>query len=67
MEVWTILQVLILALDTGYLKIIIFFRFSERAHQFGQLVNGNYIIYRIKQLLLQLEENELSLLDSGAQ
>ncbi|XP_018359767.1 PREDICTED: uncharacterized protein LOC108759015 [Trachymyrmex cornetzi] len=57
-EAWAILQALTLALDAGYSRIIIFFdsRSVLEAVSSDKLVNDNYLIHRIKQLLLQLEE-----------
>ncbi|XP_018407393.1 PREDICTED: uncharacterized protein LOC108783345, partial [Cyphomyrmex costatus] len=60
-EAWAIYQALILTLDAGYFKIYIFSdsRSVLQAISSYRLINGNYIIQKIKQVLLQLEHNNI--------
>ncbi|XP_018396228.1 PREDICTED: uncharacterized protein LOC108774588 [Cyphomyrmex costatus] len=60
-EAWAIYQALILALDAGYSKIYIFSdsRSVLQAISSHRLINGNYIIHKIKQVLHQLEHSNI--------
>ncbi|XP_018393520.1 PREDICTED: uncharacterized protein LOC108772485 [Cyphomyrmex costatus] len=60
-EAWAIYQALILTLDAGYSKIYIFSdsRSVLQVISSHRLINGNYIIHKIKQTLLQLEHNNI--------
>ncbi|XP_018395313.1 PREDICTED: uncharacterized protein LOC108773860 [Cyphomyrmex costatus] len=60
-EAWAIHQALILALVAGYSKIYIFSdsRSVLQAISSHRLINGNYIIHKIKQVLLQLEHSNI--------
>ncbi|XP_018360563.1 PREDICTED: uncharacterized protein LOC108759566 [Trachymyrmex cornetzi] len=56
-EAWAILQTLVIALDAGSTRVIIFSdsRSVLEAISSARIISGNYIIHRIKQTLLKLE------------